>query len=88
MNTHFDMDKLYRGLEDASPTTAIMDGCFKSDHRKQRSFVYTLKYHTLIGDERQPMEWQMADVSQKPLGNTYQSRRVARPLLYPYQVLL
>jgi hypothetical protein len=61
MNPHFDMDDIYASLVDSTfPTTAVMDGCFESDHRKQRSFVYTLKYHTLIGDERQPMEWQMA----------------------------
>jgi hypothetical protein len=62
MNPHFDMDEIYSGLVDpAIPTTAVMDGCFELDHRKQRSFVFTLKYHTLVGDDRQPMDWQIPE---------------------------
>lgn len=34
---------------------------FDSDERRRRSFVFNFEYYTIIGDERQPMAWQLSD---------------------------
>ena len=62
MNSHFDMDEIFRVLSDHSPTKAYMRGCFNEDPRHQRSFVFTLKYYTIVEHERKPTEWQSADL--------------------------
>ncbi|KAL8745135.1 MAG: hypothetical protein Q9190_002693 [Brigantiaea leucoxantha] len=61
LNSHFDMDGLFRILCDESPTKAYMEGCFDSDPRRQSSFVFAFKYHTVIGGDRCPMDWQGAN---------------------------
>jgi hypothetical protein len=61
---HFDMDTIYADLVNKMiPTTAAMDGCFDLDPRRQRSFVFTLKYHTIIGEGCKPMKWQTAETN-------------------------
>lgn len=61
MDPHFDMDEIFRLLSDESPTRAYMKGCFVSEPRQQRSFVFAFKYHTIVGSERAPMPWQSSD---------------------------
>jgi hypothetical protein len=61
LNNHFDMDQLFRLLTDKTETKAYMKGCLKPDHRQQRSFVFAIKYHTIVGDNRQPKAWQISD---------------------------
>lgn len=62
MNSHFDMDEIFRVLSDDSPTRAYMRGCFNEDPRHQRSFVFALKYYTIVEHERKPADWQSADL--------------------------
>jgi len=40
---------------------AYMARAFSRDTRKQRSFVFSFEYFTVIGEECQPMAWQAAD---------------------------
>jgi hypothetical protein len=61
MNKHFDMDNIFRLLTDNTPSQAYMSGCLKKDQRHHRSFVFTFKYHTIVGREREPLVWQNAD---------------------------
>jgi hypothetical protein len=61
MNKHFDMDQLFRLLIDGTMTKAYMKGCLKSDPRQQRSFVYSFKYHCIVGNHREPKAWQTSD---------------------------
>ena len=61
MNKHFDMDNIFRLLTDDTPSKAYMKGCLKQDHRHHRSFVFTFKYHTIVGRQREPLAWQKAD---------------------------
>jgi hypothetical protein len=63
-NAHFDMDTIYAELVSEAPSAATMDGCFDSDPRRQRSFIFTLKYHTVVSDGRTPMPWQRADTKE------------------------
>ncbi|KKY15286.1 putative mg2+ transporter zinc transport protein [Phaeomoniella chlamydospora] len=66
MKSHFDMDEIYKLLSDESPSKAYMMNCFEKDTRRQRSFVFCLKYYTIVGDERKPMSWQYADKDLRP----------------------
>ncbi|KAL8849157.1 MAG: hypothetical protein Q9221_005834 [Calogaya cf. arnoldii] len=59
MTPHFDMDEIFRLLTE-DKTKAEAHRPFSPDHRHQRSFVYTLDFFTIIGDECQPMTWQKA----------------------------
>ena len=59
MSPHFDMDHVFRILSDDSATRGYMRGCLEEEPRQQRSFAFCLKYHTLVGDERDPMPWQL-----------------------------
>lgn len=34
---------------------------FDNDERRRRSFVFNFEYYTIIGDDRQPMAWQLSD---------------------------
>ncbi len=40
---------------------AYMTRVFSEDPRKQRSFVFSFEYFTVIGDDCQPMAWQQSD---------------------------
>ncbi|KAL8978552.1 MAG: hypothetical protein Q9205_005886 [Flavoplaca limonia] len=60
MTPHFDMDEIFRMLTE-DKTKAERHRPFSTDHRHQRSFVFTLDFYTIIGDECQPMTWQKAD---------------------------
>ncbi|KPI43435.1 uncharacterized protein AB675_7171 [Cyphellophora attinorum] len=62
MSKHFDMDSIYQMLiSDQQRTKAYVSGANHSDHRHQRSLVFCFKYHTLVGDNREPLEWQNHD---------------------------
>lgn len=61
MNKHFHMDQLFRLLIDDTPSKAYMKGCLKNDPRQQRSFVFSFKYHCIVGDSCQPKRWQKSD---------------------------
>ena len=61
MNKHFDMDQLFRLLTDRTETKAYMKGCLKNELRQQRSFVFSFKYHCIVGESCKPKVWQKAD---------------------------
>ena len=62
MNTHFDMSSIYRMLiSDQQRTKAYVAGSSLEDPRHQRSLVFCFKYHTLVGENREPLEWQNHD---------------------------
>lgn len=61
MNKHFDMDQIFRILTDRTQTKAYMKGCMKNDPRQQRSFVFSFKYHCIVGESCQPKAWQYSD---------------------------
>lgn len=65
MSQHFDMDAIFRFLCDESPTRAYMNGCFEPEPTKQRSFIFSFKYHTIIHSERDPMPWQAYEPDQR-----------------------
>ena len=56
----FDMDELFRLLVDTEVSSAYIHGSFHEDHRRQRSFVFNFEYYTIIGQECEPMRWQLA----------------------------
>lgn len=58
---HFDVDELFQFLVDDDPGLAHPHRAFSDDHRRQRSFVFTMEYFTIIGKGCKPMTWQMAD---------------------------
>ncbi|KAI4257307.1 MAG: hypothetical protein L6R42_005756 [Xanthoria sp. 1 TBL-2021] len=60
MTPHFDMDEIFRMLAE-DKTRAEAHRPFSPDHRHQRTFVFTLDFYTIIGDECQPMTWQKSD---------------------------
>ncbi|KAL8645428.1 MAG: hypothetical protein Q9210_006713 [Variospora velana] len=59
-NTHFDMDEIFSMLVE-DKTTAFAHRPFATDQRQQRTFVFTLDYFTIIGDECEPETWQKSD---------------------------
>ncbi|KAL8990282.1 MAG: hypothetical protein Q9169_008162 [Polycauliona sp. 2 TL-2023] len=59
MTPHFDMDEIFHMLTD-DKTKAEAHRPFSPDHRHQRTFVFTLDFFTIIGDECQPHTWQKA----------------------------
>lgn len=62
MSSHFDMDSLYKMLiDDHQRTKAYVSGSKHSDPRHQRSLVFCFKYHTMVGENREPLEWQNHD---------------------------
>lgn len=62
MADHFDMDSIYRMLiDDHQSTKAFVTGSQSSDVRQQRSLVFCFKYHTMVGEGREPLEWQNHD---------------------------
>lgn len=59
-NSHFDMDEAFRMLvEDQS--VAFAHRPFSAKDTQQRTFVFTLDYFTIIGDECLPAAWQRSD---------------------------
>jgi hypothetical protein len=62
MNSHFDMDSIYRMLiDDQQRTRAYTKGHQDTDNRRQRSIVFCFKYHTIVGEGREPLLWQNHD---------------------------
>ena len=62
MNKHFDMDSLFEILiDDSTCTKAYVDGHSMKDSRRQRSLVFSFKYHTLVGKDRAPLHFQNHD---------------------------
>ena len=62
MHPHFDMDFILKIMvDDKINTRAYVNGHTSRDHRHQRSIVFMLKYHTLVGDGRTPLPWQNHD---------------------------
>ncbi|CAL8584361.1 hypothetical protein XPA_009963 [Xanthoria parietina] len=60
MTPHFDMDEIFQMLTQ-DKTKAESHRPFSPDHRHQRTFVFTLDFYTIIGDECHPMTWQKSD---------------------------
>ncbi|KAF2102589.1 hypothetical protein NA57DRAFT_33196 [Rhizodiscina lignyota] len=62
-NSMFDMDELFRHLVESEASSVHLYRAFDDDERRRRSFVFNFEYYTIIGDERQPMAWQLADLN-------------------------
>ncbi|KAL8636941.1 MAG: hypothetical protein Q9228_005731, partial [Teloschistes exilis] len=60
MHQHFDMDEIFSLLVE-DKTKAHAHRPFSTNERQQRTFVFTLDFFTIIGDECQPMSWQLSD---------------------------
>ncbi|KAL8743959.1 MAG: hypothetical protein Q9190_003742 [Brigantiaea leucoxantha] len=60
MNNHFDVDEMFQMLIE-DKTKAFPNRPFSSDHKQQRTFVFTLDFFTIIGDECVPAKWQSSD---------------------------
>ncbi|KAG9238885.1 hypothetical protein BJ875DRAFT_449779 [Amylocarpus encephaloides] len=65
MNGLFDMDEIFKNLVLQGATTAYMKRAFDPDVRKQRTFLFSFEFFTIIGDECRPMSWQEFDKSFK-----------------------
>lgn len=61
MKDHFDMDKLFYLLETNKQTKAFAHSPWDDDPKHRNTFVFTLDYFTIVGDECMPMAWQKAD---------------------------
>ncbi|KAM3152382.1 hypothetical protein ABEW05_007242 [Botrytis cinerea] len=62
LNKTFDMDELFNYLISDEVTSAnIMRRPFSADSRQQKSFVFNFEYWTIVGEECQPMPWQLSD---------------------------
>lgn len=61
MKNHFDMDEVFQLLRD-DKTRAIPHRPFASHPKHRSTFVFSLDYFTIIGDECHPMAWQKADI--------------------------
>lgn len=61
MNELFDMDEILTHLVQQGTTTAYMKRAFDEDPRKQKSFVFSFEFFTIIGDDCKPMSWQLSD---------------------------
>ncbi|KAL8669051.1 MAG: hypothetical protein Q9168_006340 [Polycauliona sp. 1 TL-2023] len=57
MTPHFDMDEIFQMLYE-DKTKAEAHRPFSPDRRHQKTFVFTLDFFTIIGDECQPPTWQ------------------------------
>ncbi|KAI4239959.1 MAG: hypothetical protein L6R40_005390 [Gallowayella cf. fulva] len=60
MSPHFDMEEIFQMLVE-DKTKAETHRPFSPDRRHQCTFVFTLDFFTIIGDECQPMTWQKSD---------------------------
>ncbi|KAL9093891.1 MAG: hypothetical protein Q9165_003814 [Trypethelium subeluteriae] len=61
MHRTFDVDELFRHLIDSESSSSHVHRAFSNDPRQQSSFVFSLEYFTILGDECKPMKWQLAD---------------------------
>ncbi|KAI9687167.1 MAG: hypothetical protein M1822_002578 [Bathelium mastoideum] len=61
MHHSFDVDEIFKSLVESEYSSAHVHRAFADDPRQQSSFVFSLDYFTVVGDECQPMEWQLAD---------------------------
>lgn len=61
MHDHFDMDKIFEMLEKNNKTKAFPHSPWADDPKHRNTFVFTLEYFTIIGDECVPIAWQKAD---------------------------
>jgi hypothetical protein len=61
MNELFDMDEIFTHLVQQGTTTAYMKRAYDEDPRKQKSFVFSFEFFTIIGDDCRPMSWQQSD---------------------------
>ncbi|KAL8690958.1 MAG: hypothetical protein Q9218_003716 [Villophora microphyllina] len=60
MQQHFDMDEIFTMLVE-DKTKAHAHRPFSTMDQQQRTFVFTLDFFTIIGDECQPAAWQLSD---------------------------
>ncbi|KAI9725128.1 MAG: hypothetical protein M1828_003470 [Chrysothrix sp. TS-e1954] len=58
---HFDVEEMFHFMWDAAPELAHPHRAFDDDHRRQRCFVYTMEYFTIIGEGCKPARWQLSD---------------------------
>lgn len=65
-NSHFDVDEMFSMLVQDN-NRSESNRPFSTDHRHQRSIVFTLDFFTVIGDECQPDKWQQSDEEGGPL---------------------
>ena len=63
MREHFDVDEMFQLLVD-DKTKAVPHRPFSPNPTHRRTFVFSLDYFTIIGDECVPMSWQKADQTQ------------------------
>ncbi|KAI4161609.1 MAG: hypothetical protein LQ342_004750 [Letrouitia transgressa] len=59
-NSHFDVDEIFKLLVQ-DKTRGFPHRPFSTDHKQQRTFVFTLDFFTVIGDECVPAKWQASD---------------------------
>ncbi|KAL9609625.1 MAG: hypothetical protein Q9167_005626 [Letrouitia subvulpina] len=63
-NSHFDVDEMFKLLVQ-DKTRGFPHRPFSTDHKQQRTFVFTLDFFTVIGDECVPAKWQYSDEDHK-----------------------
>ncbi|KAM0814002.1 hypothetical protein AB5N19_14004 [Seiridium cardinale] len=61
MHDSFDVDELFKHLVQSEGSSASLHRVYDANERRRRSFVFNLEYFTLLGDNCQPMAWQLAD---------------------------
>ncbi|KAI1330686.1 hypothetical protein F5Y16DRAFT_362409 [Xylariaceae sp. FL0255] len=59
----FDMSAILQMIVDDTPSKAYMKGYLEPQIVKQRSFVFSFKYHCIIGEGCEPLPWQSHDRS-------------------------
>lgn len=57
----FDVDEIFQHLVSISRSSANVHRAYDQDHRRRRSFVFNFEYFTIIGEDCEPMAWQMTD---------------------------
>ncbi|EMD01291.1 hypothetical protein BAUCODRAFT_144829 [Baudoinia panamericana UAMH 10762] len=58
---YLDVNELFRHLVESNGSSANVHRAYDEDVRKQRSFVFNFEFFTIIGENCQPMKWQLAD---------------------------
>ncbi|ETS86727.1 hypothetical protein PFICI_00555 [Pestalotiopsis fici W106-1] len=61
MQKYFDVDELFKHLVQSEASSASLHRVYNADERRRRTFVFNFEYFTLLGDDCQPMAWQLAD---------------------------
>ncbi|EPE31466.1 Magnesium transport protein CorA, transmembrane region [Glarea lozoyensis ATCC 20868] len=62
MSNVFDMDEIFKHLVLQETTTAyMMKRAYHKDPIKQKSFIFSFEFFTIIGDDCKPMSWQQSD---------------------------